>query len=309
MSFSSGTADTRENLLDLFRAFAITSGWTINRFAASGTGYVLNMQKINSQGDTMYANLRSVNNENLPGSMPALVGIVLSMSDGYDSAKDCVDQPGSPVNPTNANDFYATSIAPFTAVAKYWFFSTTGPDTLSMVILLPDGTYRHLIISEISELGAAMTKGYMMYGTNGMGLNTNFLLPFQNGRSILDPTPSTSWLRLSFDERNGWWSSYHVAHNTNYAQGGILGSGYRDALLLYNSLNQFSNSAALCPVNLYAKKLNGKQRVLGHLPHVRVARRAAFIVDQVYALGADDWMGFPIYSSTSDYALIYRKVV
>lgn len=307
MSYASGTADTRENLLDLFRAFAITSGWTVNRFAASGTGYVLNLQKTNSQGDVMCANLRSVNNEDLPGSMPAVVGIVASMSDSYNAAKDCVDQPGSPVDPTNATNYYASSIYPFTAVAKYWFFSTTGPDSLSMVIMLPNGEFRHMFFTEIAELGASIGKGFAMYATCGMGYNS-YALPFEPTWNTLENQATTSWARLIMDERDGWWTNHHIGYNSNLAEGGVCGANFRDGLLLYNSVNQFSNSFALCPINLYARKLNLKYRVLGHLPAVRLVRRSAIIVDQVYPLGADEWMAFPVVSNANDYALVYRKV-
>lgn len=310
MSFSSGTADTREQLLDLFRAFAVTSGWTVDRFADSGTGKVLNIHKTSSYGDTMYASLRSVNNENLPGALPTFLGIAASMSDGYDAAKDCVDQPGAPVNVNNAGDFYATYISPFTAVAKYWFFSATTPrQFLAMVIMLPDGTFRHLLFSELERLDTGISRGYGFWSNNGGTIpGSGATLPFEGSVNDSESWHNLGFLRLFADERNGWWGTGKWNTSSYYGLGAIFGANFRDKNLIYNSLNQFSNSAGLCPVNLYARLQTGKCLTLGHLPFVRTSRRLGFLVDQERPLGSDVWMGFPSFSQTGDYAIVYKKV-
>jgi len=309
MAYSTGTTDSRENLLDLFRAFSILAGWSVNRFAASGTGYNLNISKTGKYSDVLFANLRSVNDEDLPGNMGKRVGIVCSMSDSYDSAKDCVDQPGAPVRTTNATDYYATSIHPFTAIAKYWFFSGTNPEFLAMVLLLPNGEYRHLVIGEVEKYDLTLGKGAFMFGTNGNSATYGLVLPFETATGTTQLTGS-SWLRLVADERDGWWTPcLKDSGNSAFSSDGYaVGSKFRNSILMYNSMNQFSNASALVPVEIFARKQAGRFFPVGYVPQWRVARREAFIVDQVYPLGTDNWMGFPAVSISQDYSLIYKRI-
>jgi len=313
MSFSTGTADTRENLLDLFRAFAITSGWTVDRYAASGTGYVLNIHKTGKYSDVLYASIRSLDYENLPGSMDQYrAGLVVSMSTSYDSNKDCVDQPGSPARTTSATDYYASSIHSFTAVSKYWFFSDTDPEFLAMVVMLPDNSFRHLTIFECEKLDLTLGQCHGFFATNGMSEDDNtYNLPFQTWSSTNFSTDGTSFLRMNADERNGWWSPARSSDlsGSNTTEGRTLGPGFRDKHLLSNCKNQFSYAAALCPITLYGISLDSDAFPIGYIPNQRIGDNSVFLVDQEYTLGTDVWMGFPARTfSSSSYAIVYRKV-
>lgn len=309
--FESGTATSREDLLDKLRLFMISAGYTINRFAASGTGFVLNTQKLGSYSDTIYPSLRSVNNENLAGSAPQCTGLVASMADGYDSSKDCVDQTNSPRSIISSTDYFAAVSHPISTVATYWFFHDTNPEFLAMVLQLPNGHYKHHVFGQIEKTDASIGRGDFFFGTNGMSTNNPaFPLPFESVTGASAPT-STSYLRLIMDERDGWWTPANKAQLSGAinSTGLIFGANYIDSLLRKHSLNRFSNGAAMTPFHLYALKQNGERPLVGHIPNWRSIRREALLVGQEYSLGSDVWMAFPVSTPTGIYSLAYRKVV
>ena len=314
MSFATGTADSRENLLDLFKIFAESDGWLIDRHAAMGTGYVLNMHKMSIHGVDLYAHLRTTNNETLAGRTLPTTGLAVSMSDSYSASADCTDQPGAPVNVTNTSKYFCSSVYPVTTGTKYWFFSevSPAPEFLGMVLLLPNGQYRHIHIGDVKCTDAdiiATTKCSYFFATDGMnGANQN-CLPFETS-NYLEYLPQSSWLRMIADERDGWWNPRwrNNMGGGSPTEGYAVGPRLRDTMLLVNSRNRFSNMAMLCPINLYYLNNVNVWTPVGYLNSVRIGRRDAFIVDHVYPLGTDHWMAFPAYSGARTFSLVYRKV-
>jgi len=309
MSYATGTADTRETLLDLFKTFAIASGWSLDRYELRNTGAILDIHKAGVT-ETLYAHLRSVYFEDLPGlSAGDFAGITVSMSESYDSSKDATNQPGAPLNLTNASQWYNARISGFTPVSKYWFFSSSSPtEFLAMVVLLPGGTYRHIIIGEVEKYDATVLGGAFFYASEGWaggGLDT---LPFY-AAGFPWSNPGASYVHLNADERDGWWGPGWVSSGGELSLiGATVSHPFTCGALAYNSVNQFSNASALVQANLFLKAQTGLWAIFSRIPNLRYSRRSAFLVDTVYPLGADNWMAFPLYSVNSNYALVYKKV-
>jgi len=312
MSFSSGTATSLEDLLDKFRIFAETSGYTTNRFAASGAGYVLNLQKAGSYANTLYCNLRSYHNEDPAGQIPqATTGVVVNMSTGYSGAADIMDQPGAPAAMNAATTYYGALIYPVSVVGKYWFFSDTSPEFLAAVIQLPNTEFRHTVFGEIEKTDATVPGGEFFYATNGMNqTNPTAVLPFEPTAGA-GQTPSHSYIRLDLDERSGWWmAGAKDTLGTSWSAPGIVfGANYIDQIARKYSKNNFSLMPSLHPFNLYGLRQDGNRSLLGYIPNWRSGRRDGFVVDQEYPLGSDTWMAFPATTVDSLYSLVYKKVV
>jgi len=310
MSYATGTADTRETLLDLFRAFAAGSGWTVNKFDTKNTGKILHLQKTGATM-TLYACLRSLYYENLPGLLTNdFAGIVVSMSSGYDSALDVTNQPGAPVKLSNASQWYAARISGFNPVSKYWFYSSSTPvEFLAMVVMLPNLTFRHIIIGEFDKYDDTILKGCFFFGSEGLedGADT---LPFDYQRHLA-PNYGTSYAMINADERDGWWcpEGYDDVGNSFGLLGGCINSGFMDEVLIANSLNEFSNASALVSSNMFIRAQTGMWAHAGFIPCLRFGKRTAYLVDTVYPLGTDDWMAFPLYNQSSQYAMVYKKEV
>jgi len=321
MSYSTGSATDRDDLLVKLMNFAVLNGWTVNRHDSEGAGVRVNLQKTGNTG-TLFANLRSMSNEDpVPSSsvilgLPVTTGVVLSMSDSYDAAKSVTNQPGAPVSSQDAGNYYGTRIATISgSVPIYWMFGFANPEMIACVIQLPSGEFQHLLFGEILKTDL-FTGGAFMYGSCGMAdpyPGSGYRrLPFEFSVAHNAQGVGTSWLRANLDGRNGWWTEdtdylLRGGSSTNvYPAGWLAGANFPDDCLIQNSVNAFNNLTCLIPVHLYARLTSGLFQPVGYLPHLRTCKATNFVPGETYSLGSDNWKVFPSKTQADGYGIAYR---
>ena len=322
MSYSTGFSIDRDGLVDTIRAFCITNGWTVNQYGAKNTGYLLCMQKATGAGHTVYVSIRSVNNETFPTLIIAgpnntnnSSGILISMSTGYDASKDVYNQPGAIVRTNNSANYYCGVLYPISAVSTYWMYGYTSPETICIVLQLPDGQYRHLVFGDIYKT-TAFTGGQYFFTSNGSMRaegdvqRTYQGLPFEFEDNTGGPNGS-GFIRCDLDGRNGWWDTAASNYTRNPlhldVEGCVAGTRLLDNLALDNSVNSFSGIGALFPVNLFAHYTQiHKYKPIGYLPWLRVCLKAAYVPDSVQAIGPDHWKVHPSVGPASPYSIAYK---
>lgn len=160
MAYQTGSYTDQNNALDLWRAFLLAQGWTINSFIDDGSSYAgdtftgkrLHVQKL-IEGTTHYFNFRSCSNQRVfsYSQYGNVTGICLNGSTGYSSGSSWDQQPVfTPQNYTN------TTISSGGCVDKlietggtYFFFATTTSATAVFTTDSDQGDYRFMTIGSM----------------------------------------------------------------------------------------------------------------------------------------------------------------
>ena len=291
MAYETGVATSQHDLLDKLRLFLLANGWTVNRWAAEGSGYGLCVSK-----GLFYANFRStVRGESgmFPFSLyfPGDYGILFNASSGFNAGLVTLRQPGVA---TSAEILYTVEMpADQTTVEEYHFF-TTG-NSIDIVakkntsVYTPVGYYS-LHVGDAEKFGNFYHCSY--YSSQGWNTNGINVVPaFFNGYSDL----TMCGLRANSGDSVSWYSIKPVSASASLLAIPVSTSGM---LVLYPIYIIASVSSLYIPI--------------GYVPTVRGCNSSYVTNGEELVIGSDVWKTFKLVTANSgatSYGYAIKKVV
>lgn len=311
MAYETGSATSRDDLLDKLRIFLVANGWTQNYWAAEGEGYRLHVNKSN-----VYANFRTSAgvSERLLTVMQTHANqwFAMNLSTGYDGTKHWSLQPGAPCRTSGDVGSLASGFLVTGSIISYYFF--TQDNSFDVVAEISSGVFRSMHAGELTKFGS-YTGG--MYMTAPIALTAYWEL-----RSVFT-FPSYSYTYpstfVSFDDGGGLkWFSNNSAYGTdhalsmpynqvNFTTTTKCSAGAVTSLLAIPPTTE--GSTVLLPL-YYGALQSPYIWPLGYVPHVRICRGDYVANAQEWVLGSDTWTLFKTaFCGTTVLAIAIKKVV
>ena len=300
MAYTTGTATNASGVLDAIRLFAISIGWTIDRYASYSAGYELT---IHNPNDTtpVYYNWYSDDSNGIIWGKP---------STGYSSSLHWYNQTGSYYTAYSSN--YAVRCndllgGPFVG---HHLFSNADADYIHMVIEVSTGRYTHMGMGVMNKFGA-YTGGQYMYGlywylnainASGDWMSLNHRVPFDTGSNS---TPNGF---VRFDDGEGLTSGnttstgpWQYMDNGNPSSGleNILchprsSGGYYQQQIYTRSPAYFNSMAPLIFPLSFTKNSTGNVVCLGQPMGLAFVNMKYIEPATTIQYGGNDWMLFPL---------------
>lgn len=208
--YQSGVATSVVDLLDQFRAFLVSEGWTLNSYATIGSGKRLHINK-----DSVYIHARAYLGEattdiGFTDAFNPMYGVFAYTSTGYDGGSGWTVQPGAPTYVNITTRTIAGGIVALnTTSIPYHFFAFDDPETAAYLIAeYPTGIYQHLWWGRLVKHGT-YTGGLFAFGPNFPGSPTrrNVIWPAAPGTVSGVMTLNVG----SIDAFTGWGTSYNAS--------------------------------------------------------------------------------------------------
>jgi len=308
MGYQMGSYTDQNNAIDLWRAFLLANGWTINSFVDDGsyysgspfTGKRLHVSK-SIYGVDRFFNLRSSVSQQVCEDGIIVTGISVNGSTSYESADSWDKQPGFTSRMLPLSD--SGSIAGFAGgidSGDYFFFSSGS--SASAVFSRLDGN--HVIIT----IGAT-DSGCPLYVASGgladdlaySSLSTNISVNAQDGNTGI------------YVEGTGWFigttSRLGTVHGGVYSEVNLHSAGppaYSYAgPYLYYSPSPFRGNAPL-PAFSQRVNLNGNAQGVGSIEGVSFINMQNYSNGEEITIGADVYKCFRI-NNANTYGVAFRK--
>ena len=332
MAYELGTSSSVVDLLDKFRLFALSRGWSVNRWVVAGSGRELCIQK-----GSAFFNFRAWSNETmlLNGNMAtSKYGITINGSDGYDAGSAWDRQPGYPVrgNTSGGNQGHVlfplvTTVGPFPA---YHFFS---PDTKTLYaeVEITTGTFLRFGCGSLDLFNpAASGGGRFCYSTGGSHVTATTinawlgadadqasyameLFPFRGADYSSSNVGHSfgSMLRVAFGSFDNWAGSGRTVALEGLGMA-CQGGGVHDKVLRELSQNPMNGVGLLLP-NIVSLNIGDELlSPVGVIPGIRHMDMSNYLPGDEFTLGTDTWKVFPWYSKGGigyNRGIAYLKVV
>lgn len=332
MSYETGTSTSVVDLLDKFRLFAESQGWTTNRNTPAGFGREVCITK-----GSAFFNFRAWNNETMlvnGTSVANKYGITINGSDGYSAGNGVHLQPGySQRSVATGGDQWVvlfplvTTTGPFPA---YHFFA---PDskTLYAEVEITTGAFMRFGCGGLDLFNpAAPGGGRFCYAVTGQHVTnslvaTNWLgADMDNGAYQLEFVPfrgadyastnlgfsSASMVRAQFSSFDNWAGS-----GRSVVTGGLgmacQGGGCHDKVLRDYSPNPMNGTGILLP-NIVSLNIGDEYLApIGVMPGIRYMGMTNYLPGEEFTLGSDTWKVFPWYQKGGlgvNRGIAYKKV-
>lgn len=294
MAYESGSATSRDDLLDKIRGFALANGWTVNGWADDGGGKRLHIQK-----GTLCFNFRSGSNEPIFGYY-SMTGICMNGSSGYDGAQPWYSQPGHTAS-TSGGAWGVSIVAVSGTIPAYHFF-TLGSSGICIVVEYQVGKYKWLVLGELDKAYAGnYSGGQFISGSDGAdNYERNIVLSFDSGTNWR----SSFGVYLDIDGQTGKWRGNDAISGTGrLAQPhGMFTTNMTSvfqlsitAALQRSSYNAFTGLTALIPIYITAERDGGFYSYVGKVPNMRLLNIRGLSPGDEITLGSDTWKVFPVY--------------
>lgn len=313
MAYETGTANNINDLLDKFRLFAISQGWTANRWVTAGSGRELCIQK-----GSAFFNFRSVNNETtiINGSSGSgRFGLSLNGSDGFSSGAAWDRQPGYPLRTSSTNGDQGHAFTPtFFSAGPYPAYHFFAPDDKSLYAVLEvvTGTFLHWGVGSLDLFNpAAPGGGRFFYGTGGhypltATSGTVWLAVDVDSSSVaLELVPGRqadynttgnnfcgSFLRCAFGSFDNWAGSGRTPAATHMFEA-WQGGGCHDRVLRDYSPSPMNGIGLLTPNIAAVNRNNEFLQPVGVFPGLRYMDMTNYLPGDEFTFGSDTWKVFP----------------
>jgi len=329
MAYQTGTSSDINDLLDKFRLFASSLGWSVNRWGTAGSGRELCISRSGA-----FFNFRSYANESalINGSADVKTGLSLNGSDGYDAGLAWDRQPGYPQRFTPGATDQAvvhfplvTTVGPFPA---YHFFSVD-PKVVYAEVEIATGSFLRFGCGSLDLFNpAAEGGGRFCYATCGDHIiaatnNNNWpslsvdswdqleFYPFRgNGSSAASGRGFGSMVRVNINSINNWAGSGGYLTDAAGLRLACSGGDSYNKQLSNLSPNPLNGVAILCPnvVGVYSGAYNYP---VGTIPGMRHMDMTNYLPGDEFNFGGDTWKVFPWYQKgglTLERGIAYKKV-
>lgn len=325
MSYTTGSADSYQDLLLKIKSIAVAAGWVTLADDSAGSYWVC--QDAAGTGRFILRNITSDENTNIYSysqNGPAMM--VSGFTGTWDSSRGFYNQVGQDfLNTRYASNkvcllHFEQYAGPF---AKYYAF--VGAAYIHIVIEVVTGTFAHLMIGTLDKDGTTYDGGqycqasfyYYSVTTNqdssnsiaGNGMSGLYsAYPF-SGKY---PYYSQQFLRVENvdDAASPAWDYFYSTQGSDatYGQRTAFGLGYTlgytqsygefnhpMAGLVGASNNALNNSTMLVPHSIYHQGAQSRFRYLGLVPDQAVCNMAFLAAGDVLTFGEEEWMVFPCY--------------
>ena len=341
MAYQTGSASSVVDLLDKFRVFAQSRGWTVNRWRDLGLGKELCISK-----GASYFNFRAYNAEStlINGYPYTSSGILLNGSDGYDEALSWDRQPGYPKayvpGPTDQKVVVfpmTLNVGPFPA---YHFFDVDGK-TLYAEVEFMTGTFMRFGCGALDLFNpTAPGGGRFCYGVTSIvpvtthtvfwfarDIDDNEQLEFYPFRGASYSASawgasSGSMVRVQVGSVNNWAASggsnivtsAATGHGAQYSSSMSLaatGGAVHDKILMNFSPSPLNGVAVLLP-NIVGVYNSPGISPVGVVPGMRHLDISNYLPGDEITFGGDTWKVFPWYQKggiSIQRGIAYKKVV
>lgn len=338
MAYSTGATTGPNDLLDKFRLFAESQGWTTNRNVAAGSGREVCISK-----GSAYFNFRAIQNETFVingRSIANRYGVALNGSDGYSGGSAWDRQPGysarTPVSGTDqAHAWIPTMMLTTGSMPAYHFFA---PDskTLYCELEVVTGIFMRFGCGSLDLLNPAAPGGgrffYANCGCHSIALSpavpiSSFdvdnqaameMVPFRGADYIANilqytagETPTGSMVRAAFGSFDGWAGSGRTTTIMPFREV-CQGGGCHDKLLRDLAPAPLNGIAVLASNMVSLNIANEYLSPIGVVPGQRQMDMTNFLPGEEFSFGGDTWKVFPWFQKGSVTSLTrgiaYKKV-
>ncbi|MDD3493018.1 MAG: hypothetical protein PHZ19_05945 [Candidatus Thermoplasmatota archaeon] len=306
MAYETGTATSRDELLDMLRVFLVANGWNQEGWAVDGTGYRLHVSK-----GGIYANFRTAArtegyvNYNSADYRYRADQLAFNIGTGFNAASAWWNQPGVP--PQFDYFYMTTGIAWGDGTADAWnvtysyHFFENGK-TVSVVVEGQPGSFKHLHFGKLSEYNLQADEVWFFTGWRLHTAET------QHAFTSWGSPPRLSYVYLSTDTTWYYQSFASVSSGIGLrppipysATTTTYNSGWLSSLLLPNP--QDVGAVLLFPL-IYSVGTYPRLYPVGQVADVR-ACLALHDEAEEYTLGDDTWILF----SNGYRSIAIKKVV
>lgn len=333
MAYETGTATGAVDLLDKFRVFAESQGWTTNRWVVAGSGRELCISK-----GKAYFNFRAWQNESMlvsGTSVASKYGITLNGSENYSSGSAWDRQPGYAKRlETGATDQghallpLVTNFGPFPA---YHFFA---PDskTLYCELEVTTGCYHRMGVGSLDLFNPSCPGGgRFFYGTSGAHVtnavsgntwlnvdmdNSAYQMEFFPFRAASLGTTNNasvgvaSFVRAISGSTDGWASSGRNVGTVGMPLA-CQGGGCHDRVMRDYGAAPLNGVGVMLP-NIVSLNVGDEYlSPIGVLPGIRHLDITPYLAGNEFTLGSDVWKVFPWYQKGGigyQRGIAYKKV-
>ena len=326
MAYSTGSYTSPHNLLDLFRQFLFDNGWTINMYAAVGTGFRLHASK-----GSVFVNFRSYLNESIPTAnsienstiSTSMAGVAGYISTGFDAGQLWNAQPGRPFY--NASTRGGFTVGMNAAGPAYHFFAYPDSDEVFMVTEFIAGRIQMFGFGTIKKYNPSAVGGQWMsmptrnptYGgdlpsTTGIDQNAATIYPFRSASYAANSTHCSSFIKVNIDGHDGWAGEgrYITNSSTPLACAGV---GTWDEALIQGASSVYNWQTVMLPqILMISRDAAIAYSPFGEIINFRRLDITNYNLGEEFSLGPDTWKTFPLfqkngYSFTRGFAL--KKVL
>jgi hypothetical protein len=294
MTTSTGVASDPIDLLDKYRLFLISDGYTVNRYAVEGSGYALNVQK-SIGGRTAYFNFRSLVNEKLGTAPENIYGVAGNLSTGYNAGNLALEQPGS----IGGN---SCGFVEYSDLESYRFMADT--DYTSMSCVNSSGEWQHGICSStVTTYGQFWANHHADYIFSDITQRDTFMRVIGNayvaGCAVYT---GAEWalLRAYRDEGDPVLKAFFNIGNLEISYGLVPD-------ILFNSPNDNIGIPVLIPMSLFA----GRTDVVD-LKHydgpegVKIVNKKFINNGQTITVGGSDYIVYKANPVDENYGVAFR---
>lgn len=332
MAYETGASTGPNGLLDKLRLFAISQGWTINRWANAGAGRELCLSKAGA-----FFNIRSYQNETvfINGSNRTLrTGISMNGSDSFSSGSPWDRQVGYPVRPASAAGSdqwtvhmpFVTTTGPFPA---YHFFAVDAK-TIYVELEVTTGTFQRMGFGSLDlfnmttpgggrffySTGSSATVTDSVASSSWLGAEIDSQLysleevPFRGADINATTDQIGSAVRAAYGSFDNWCSSQR-AGSTSATPQACQGGGVHDKILRDASPNPLNGIGILTPNIVSVNQANEYLHPVGAVPGMRYMDMTNYLPGDEFTLGSDTWKVFPWYRQggrSYQRGIAYKKV-
>ena len=305
MAYQTGTATNPHDLIEAYKLFIEVDGWIINAFefdVSYPQGWWLSVEK-----DTIFANILSSDTD-----------IFIRGTDAYTVGGGYSGQGGT----TWFTDWCQTNYLTSTMV-KYWFFS--GPTYAHAIVEISPSYFAHFGIGKLEKagnyIGGEYYYGTFWYPSDPDNIDNYYHhFPFDSrgyvGTSNYHRQAGGIRFMEGHDSYNNWGLFGHSLLSGHCSGGYPRGAAIYGDLVSEGAIASFNLSTTLHPLVSSCLRTDLGASILGQPFDIRYIDMTYFDPASVNAIGADEWLVFPIKCKTfintttpysGRYGLAYRK--
>lgn len=280
MDYETGVASSPADLLSKLDVFLAANGWTVN-VPGSLVG------RVYSKG-AIYC-----------GAESDASGFWLRGALGFNSALAWNNQ----TNRANDQPYCNTGAGPFTA---YHFFAgaESSKEYFNVVVEISAGVFRHAIVSDLIKFGA-WTGGTYVDSTWWSSSSSFMNQPESNRSRVIcdsqpDLAPSGAFGHVWVDNdgfTNHWSGLFDNISDLNSALGSVRTRGFN-----WNPYNigyaRWNLRTILEPLTILQNRPGSLRSPIGRVPNMRFVSLVNNAPGDLFTIGGDTWMLFPIISRT-----------
>lgn len=310
MAYSTGSASSPNDLMDKFRSFLASNGWTINNFSTVGSGY-----RLHANRGSVYVNFRSFQAEaitanNFINGQTATVsqwGVAGYPSSGYSGSQLWNAQPGYPDYDSRCRGGMMWELSG--GIPAYHFFSYPDSDEIFMVIEFVAGRFQMLSFGTILKYTPSAFGGqwmsmptsapsYLVSETNiddGSYRPAGSLIPFRAAEYASNKACCSCYIRANVDGHDGWaGEGAHGPYTTTPLA--CASQGAWDKGLVEATVSPYNWQTQMIPYALLISRDSAiSYSPFGEIRNIRRLDISNYLPGEEFALGTDAWKTFPLY--------------